>query len=221
MATLNIQFHEELKKFEDATGRHYILPDGSFADSVTTVLASHGAKGLASWRKSVGEKEANRISFQASDFGTQLHNLAEQYIKGEPLKKDNPFALARFRVLVPTIDKRISDVWGLETTLYYYKLKLAGRTDVIGVFDSVASVIDFKTSRKPKKPEWIESYFLQTALYNYMWAEMTKRRDILPVQLVILISVEGESYPQIFIEPTSKWIPKALAWVKTYHESSK
>lgn len=38
-------------------------------------------------------------------------------------------------------------------------------TDCVGVYEGKPAIIDFKTTRKPKKREWIDDYFLQGAAY--------------------------------------------------------
>jgi genome maintenance exonuclease 1 len=86
--------------------------------------------------------------------------------------------------------------------MYSDYLRVAGTVDCIAEYDGTLSIIDFKTSRKPKKKEWIESYFMQTAAYAVMFEEMTKK----PIkQLVIMITVDG-SEPQVFIENRDDWI---------------
>ena len=52
------------------------------------------------------------------------------------------------------------------------------------------SIIDFKTSSKKKKDEWIKKYFLQTTAYSIMWEELT---GIKVTQIVILITGEDGS----------------------------
>jgi genome maintenance exonuclease 1 len=219
MAFLNIKYiSPTLERVEIDGKRHYISPNtGIPYPSVTTVLADHGKAGLDKWRKNVGEEQAKRISYQASSFGTNLHSLCEAHILGEPLPKSMPNELQRFRILRPTIDERISDVYALETRLFSDKLKVAGQTDVIGKFDGINSVIDFKTSKRIKEDKWVESYWLQEAMYAYMWAELTRDIALVPRQLVLLISVEHENAPQILVQPASKWISKALEYVENYY----
>ena len=57
--------------------RHYLTPDGVFP-SVTTVLSNKLDKsGLEKWRARVGEEEAAKISTQAANRGTAIHDMAE------------------------------------------------------------------------------------------------------------------------------------------------
>jgi hypothetical protein len=64
---------------------------------------------------------------------------------------------------------------------------LAGRTDCIGEFDGVPSVIDFKSSNYPKSEDAIQDYFMQATAYSLMWQDRTGQelRNI-----AILIGVE-------------------------------
>ena len=68
---------------------------------------------------------------------------------------------------------RISRVHCLETFLYSHYLGLAGRVDCIAEFDGELAVIDFKTSTKEKKEDWIESYFVQETAYAVSYTHLT------------------------------------------------
>jgi genome maintenance exonuclease 1 len=58
----------------------------------------------------------------------------------------------------------ISNVYGLEVHLVLDKL-YAGTADCVGVIDGMDTIIDFKTSKRIKKKEWIDDYFLQGCAY--------------------------------------------------------
>ena len=80
------------------------------------------------------------------------------------------------------------------------------------MFDGRLSVIDFKTSKKLKKKEWIEGYFIQETAYAIMWEERTG----MPItQLVTIISVDDED-PQVFIEHRDNWALKLLETINEY-----
>ena len=86
--------------------------------------------------------------------------------------------------------------------LYSETLGLAGQVDCIAEYDGVPSVIDFKTSSKLKKEEWITHYFEQCTCYSLMYEEMT---GIKAKQIVILISVDHE-HPQVFIKKRGDYV---------------
>ena len=189
-------------------GRRYFTPEGKAYPSITTILGQLSKQGIMEWRKRVGEEEANKISRQASTRGTAVHQLCEDYINNDPdWKKDvMPNNLASFLDLKKIIDERLDNVWFQEEFLYSDKLECAGQVDCIAEFDGQLSVIDFKTSRKPKKEEWIENYFIQTSFYA---AAFYERTGIVIKQCVILITVDGHE-PQVFkIEPY-QYIPRLI-----------
>jgi genome maintenance exonuclease 1 len=59
----------------------------------------------------------------------------------------------------------IDEIWGIEEGLYCEEL-YAGRTDLIAVYRGKSAIIDYKSSRLWKRPEWIENYKMQIAAYN-------------------------------------------------------
>ena len=48
----------------------------------------------------------------------------------------------------------------------------AGTSDAIGMYEGEEAIIDFKTSKKIKKEEWIEDYYLQCCAYAMAHNEM-------------------------------------------------
>ena len=79
-------------------------------------------------------------------------------------------------------------------------------------FDGVLSIIDFKTSRKLKKVEYIENYFIQESAYAIMWEERTGKPI---VNLVTIIAVDDEE-PQVFKEHRDNWTPKLIETINEY-----
>ena len=211
---LNLQYKMDMPTRTINGKRHYVTPAGRVYPSMTTVLSQYGKEGLEKWKKQVGEAEAERIKNKAGQFGTSLHDCAEKYILGQEVDYGvNVELKRRFKMVKECIDTRFGDVWGIETPLYSDKLRIAGRTDVIGQFDGVNSVIDFKQSNKEKHKEWIHNYFFQTAGYGYMWAERTRRPDLIPKQLVIIIS-PAEGLLQVFKEPIKPWFIEFTKYLK-------
>ena len=113
----------------------------------------------------------------------------------------------------PILDERISVIYEQECPLYSKYLGVAGRVDCVGVFDGVPSIIDFKTSRKLKKREWVTNYFQQEAAYAIMWEERTG----MPItNLVTIMDVDNEQ-PVVFKEHRDEWAPKLLETIELYH----
>ena len=205
----------KLESTDTPSGRYYVLPDGSKMPSVTTVLGWQKKDSLKQWRKRVGEEEANRISKYAANRGTKVHAVCENYLNNKPDYLDNADILTQdmFSSIQPILNERVDNIYGIESALYSNHLGLAGRCDCIADFDARPSIIDFKTSTRLKKKEWIEDYFMQTACYAVMFEERTN----IPIpNLVIIIAVENES-PQIFVEKRDTWIGEAIDVIAGYN----
>ena len=208
--------YEDLVAETTDTGRTYKCPDGSSFNSVTTVLKVLSEDAIQAWRRRVGEDVANKIGVRAANRGTAVHSIIERYLDNDvEYDKDvMPDVLSTFKDVQPILDKHISEILGLEAPLYSKHLKLAGRVDCVGVFDNKLSIIDFKTSRKIKKKEWIHNYFAQASAYAIMFEERTG----IPVpQLVIIIAVDNEE-PQVFVEKRDDWT-ELLFKAKEIYES--
>ena len=191
--------------------RYYVLPDGmTKLKSVTTILGEKTDKtALFEWRKRVGEEEANRISTQAARRGTSIHKISERYVLNEEniYRDQMPINIETFKSIQSTLDERVDNILGIELPLYSKALGCAGRTDLVAEYDGKLSIIDFKTSRKPKKEEWIENYFLQSTVYSMMF-EWTYKFSV--PQIAIIIAVDDEKTPQTFVMERSKYVNKVL-----------
>lgn len=201
----------------DGEVRHYLTPTGEKYPSVTTVLDKTSDKSaLYAWRKRVGEEEANRISNRATTRGTAVHTLCEKYVLNQPidLAEEMPFNVHMFKQLERFLHQNVDHIRGSESSLYSHKLKVAGSCDLIANYRNHAAIIDFKTSNKLKRKDWIENYFLQAAMYSFMFWEMTQ---LFHPKLVIAIAVEEEDQAQIFEEDVNDWIDKARDRCKRYH----
>lgn len=188
--------------------RFYLLPDGSKVPSVTTVLSSQGKDHIEAWRNRVGHAEADKITTQAKNRGTAIHTLAERYLMNmdDYAEGAMPINVFDFQSIKKILDENVDNIYGIEYPLYSYRLRTAGRTDLIAEWQGRPAIIDFKTSRKPKRPEWIENYFLQATCYSMMTYE---RINISCPDIVIIIAVDHED-PQIFCEKRSKYLDKTL-----------
>ena len=159
--------------------------------------------------------DANKISRQAAGRGTAVHTICEKYVNNDPdyAKDVMPNILFDFNRIKNILDDRIGLVYGQELPLYSDHLKVAGRVDCVAEFDGKLSIIDYKTSRKTKKKEWIDGYFMQECFYAIAWEERTG----MPItQLVTIISVD-DAPAQIFIEHRDNWDKKLVKIIKEYN----
>jgi genome maintenance exonuclease 1 len=156
----------------DGKRRYVIKGQTKPLPSVTTILSATQSEekkaSLAAWQARVGASEANHIRDTAAARGTVMHHILEGWIKDEPHVDLTPVGQQAEKMAYQIWDNGITDklneCWGLEVTLYYPGL-YAGATDLVGLYENVESIIDFKQSNKPKRREWIEDYKLQLAAY--------------------------------------------------------
>jgi genome maintenance exonuclease 1 len=209
----------ELKQLDtdESTGeRFYITPNGVKLPSVTTVLGYFKKKSLIEWRNRIGNEEADKVMFRASNRGTRFHNMMESYLRNEDdyLNGVMPDMRQAFNDMKETLDL-IDNIRYIESPLHSEKLGVAGRTDVIAEFAGVPSIIDFKTSTKEKKEEWIGNYFEQGTAYALMYEELVKE----PInQIVILISVDFMEHPQVFIRDKNQYVQSLLEKIHLYKQ---
>lgn len=204
----------ELPKLQKVTKengqRYYVTPEGNKYPSVTTILSEWKKKELAKWRKRVGTEEADRIKNFAAKRGTQFHTLCEEYLNGEDVIDNIGGMFNQFKPLLG----RIRNIKCMEQHLYSDELKVAGQVDCVAEFDKCISIIDFKTSSKPKKEEYIWDYFMQASAYSYMFEDRTG----IPIQdITILISCEtGDN--QVFFAHRDDWIEGFKSYRNLYND---
>ena len=216
-----------LKRVDLEIGRHYLDSNNNPVPSVTTVLSatSKSKDGIAQWRNRVGDAEADRIVKQSTDIGSSVHDSIEKYLNGDLWdifeNTENEFIAKKIaHKFINDGLKNITEIWGLEVGLVLDNL-YAGTADCIGEYNSIPTLIDFKTSKKIKKRDWIEDYFLQGCAYanahNVMFGS-----DI--QQIVILMVDRDLVFQEFIVRPTefkiltNKWKKRLIDFNNKYNK---
>ena len=154
--------------------RYYSVPDEETLIklvSITSVTSHFNKQIFLDWRKRVGNEKADRVTKAATTRGTNMHTLTEHYLKNDVKLPDvPPISKFLFDVAKDKLNK-IDNIRALEGSLYSKQLGIAGTVDCIAEYDGELSIIDFKTSAKPKPRDWIENYFVQAMAYGCMLYE--------------------------------------------------
>lgn len=190
-------------------GRYYTTPEGNVYPSVTTIInRKTDHTWIEKWHKKVGKEEAQKILHQAGVRGSAIHKLAENYVLNKENYEENsmPINIASFNTIKKFLDDNLEAVYGSELALYSDKLKVAGRTDLVGKYRGKTSIIDFKTSRRIKTAKDIPNYFIQISCYAEMFYE---RVGIEITQGVILMCIDHEN-PKEFVINISDYRDKML-----------
>jgi hypothetical protein len=177
-----------------ATGRTYHTPDGSYP-SLTTILGKTANNMfLEQWKARVGEEEAARISKQATDRGSLIHSFTERHFNGESIwaeLREHPLDVRQMtRDLISVVEPNVTEIYGQEQILWSNKYKIAGRTDLVGLWKGIPTIVDFKTSKKTKAVTQIRDYFIQGCFYALAHNEMygTSINNI-----AICITIDGKT----------------------------
>lgn len=194
--------------------RRYIV-NGKLLPSVTTVTSYQNRKVIAEWRERVGEETASKISQFASNNGTKFHKLVEDYVNNVDAEYDAEkyeVALKLFNQFKALLDD-VDNIHYQESALYSEQLGIAGRVDCIAEYNGKLSVIDFKSSSKPKYENQIQNYFVQETGYAMMYEEMTGHKV---EQIVTLISCHsGET--QVFVKNPADYVDTLKQYIQEYN----
>jgi|TARA_Y100000015_G_scaffold40009_1_gene44439 genome maintenance exonuclease 1 len=172
--------------------------------SVTKLTGKLSEDAINQWKANVGIEVAEKVMKESSERGTCIHKFCEDYLTNEeiliPEKLiDNYYT---FKAMKPELNN-INNIIGLEVPLWSDEYKLKGRADCIGEYKGVLSMIDFKTSKKPKKKEWVEPYFIQATAYT----EMVKEHTGIDIeQIVLLFGITNYNQCKIMLETPKNYI---------------
>ena len=141
--------------------------------SVTTILdrtkTAESKAALQNWRNRVGNDQAQKITTEAANVGTLMHQYMEDWLIHDNYERaDNMIHRTAGKMadtIIENIEPHLGTIWGTEVNLYYPGL-YAGTTDLAGIWKGQESIMDFKQTNRPKKREWIADYFMQGCAYS-------------------------------------------------------
>lgn len=198
---------------------------GTYPSITTVLGETSDKSGLAKWKKRVGEEEAKRISELSMNRGTVMHRLIELYKATSGTKKERLDKLKKIaktdKETQQYSGKENGEIWlagGWDMFMKFYfnssqyfdrikevisaevflwsKQGYAGTVDNISkIVDGRTLVIDYKNSRRPKREEWVQDYFVQGSAYFIAHWERTGNK---PDGVEIWIANEEDPCPQTF-----------------------
>jgi len=194
------------------TGRIYNIDNEKLLlPSVTTFLSATKSKEskeiLDNWKNNLDDPiKTMKI---ITDRGEAYHSMNEDFLNNKKVPVSSSEISNLFKQTYQFV-KNIGDVYSVEGLLYSELLGLAGRVDCVAMYNGKLSIIDFKTSLKNKKEEWIEDYFIQTTAYACMFNDLAKTYGLKErVQQVVIIMANTTTFnPQIFIKNPRDYISK-------------
>lgn len=188
-------------------GHEYQSFNGQWYKSVTTFLGEAiNSPGLDEWRANVGEEAANAATARGGRRGTAVHKLLEAHLLNETIdyRRVMPVHLDLFQQIKNLLDLHLTEVYMLETAIYSDKYELAGTPDLIGIWNGMLSIVDFKTANTEKRRKDVVKHFLQTAAYKILFGDtMNHDPKFNAIQLVVIVASQDSSKPQLFVEPAT------------------
>lgn len=183
----------------EGIGRFYNTPNGKYP-SVTTVLSgSSDNTWLQNWRNSIGEANADRIVKESTDIGSHLHYLFECILQNNKPKlsesAEEKTAEKMFNLSKNKLLKIVGEVLYIEEAVWSDTFKIAGRFDLLcKTRNNKIALIDYKSTKRNKTKEDINSYRLQLAFY----VRMIKETLGIEVEEQKIFMVNRDGFVQIF-----------------------
>jgi len=148
----------------DRTG--YETPIGTLPNVTTILGATSPAESkarLEAWKE---RPDAERISANACRRGTWCHEQIENYLSGKPVAKHLAFQ-GYLNTMLPWVVENVVEPLAMEKPIWH-------PSGFSGTFDLLAycahwnevSIIDWKTSRRPRTPDLVDNYLDQLGAYS-------------------------------------------------------
>ena len=186
--------------------------------SVTTILAATQSEekkaSLEAWRQRLGAEAADKVRDDAAARGTVMHHIIESWLTDQghlDLTDTGQQAHTMADLIIKKgLENRLTEIYGVEPTVFHGGMGYAGATDFIGVHDGELIIGDFKQSNKPKRREWIEDYKLQMAAYALAFQDMFN----IPVGRAINFICTKDFYYQEFMFDGEEFRQAKYTWMK-------
>lgn len=182
---------------------------------VTKVLSgTKDMSGPDAWRDRVGHAEADRIVEESKRIGSSLDKIFNDSLSDmfEESLYENEEGYRLFTQLKPYIAR--TKPIAVQMKVWSDHMKMMGYLDCLGLYDDTLTLIDCKNSKKEKKEEYLEDYFLQCTAYSMMIFDML---GLKVKRLALFIARRDSPFPQIVIRDIKPWVPEVLKRVKTYY----
>ena len=193
--------------------RKYSIDDELFP-SITSILSRMmDSEGLDAWRERVGPDVADHICRSAMNRGNIFHKICEAYLSNNCICKFNNHLLefGMFEQARPSLE-RINDIVGIEMPMISRELVIGGTADIIAKFDGIDSIIDLKSSTKPKQESWCTRFFLQETAYSLMFEEITSK----PIEQLVTIIASENGTVQVLVRNRDDFVQELKQIISQY-----
>jgi genome maintenance exonuclease 1 len=208
-----------LRQVNLSTGRCYVAEEGEnkglVLPSITRILGKKEKPQLEAWKARLGPQEAARQSAIATVQGSALHKLMECHLNNQGLPRFGPNVGELWQHLHRWLDDHITAVYAQEQDVASFLLGGAGRLDLLAEVDGDIAIVDAKTSKRPKRDEWIEDYFIQGTFYAMAVFEATGQQ----VKRIVVPISNPETGIQIFETTPKKHYRELMVRIEDFYKS--
>jgi genome maintenance exonuclease 1 len=168
--------------------------------SVTAILSMTRSESekesLEAWKTKMGADFADKVRDLAAARGTAMHGIIEAYLLArnnlelfeQEKEKTNAQKMADL-IISDGLKNKLSEINGVECTLHYPGPKgFGGTADLIGVYDNIPSVIDFKQKNSIMKESYNSLQTMFTQLGGYSLAHNTVYNSSITQGVILLVT---------------------------------
>ena len=179
--------------------RHYKI-NNQMLPSVTAILSMTRSESekesLEAWKTKMGADFADKVRDLAAARGTAMHGIIEAYLLArnnlelfeQEKEKTNAQKMADL-IISDGLKNKLSEINGVECTLHYPGPKgFGGTADLIGVYENIPSVIDFKQKNSIMKESYDSLQTYLTQLGGYSLAHNTVYGSSITQGVILLVT---------------------------------
>lgn len=190
---LNIPQHKPLHVWRGKK-RFYVTPGGTLP-GVTTILGDtkpdSERAALEKW------KAENPGNTDAIDRGNWLHQQIESFLKSGTEPPEDSQHIGFWQSIKPVLETVELPIL-IESAIWVHN-QYAGTLDCLAICDGMLTLLDWKTSGKPKEEAYVLDYMLQAGAYanavNWMYGEFY---GLEVSQAKIAVALDGQK-AQVFV----------------------
>lgn len=193
---------------------------------VTEILGATASKKdqdrLRKWQQKMDKVHglgcAETISEEARGIGTAFHSNIENFLGNKELNALDGLEKARWNYALPYLRLVKPHVISLELDVNCHEFQYSGRPDCVCWDDDdkvKRFIVDWKTSKRRKRHEWLNEYFLQATAYAIAYNEQVIARPIEECLIFIFSPVGAQQFSCKVADHRDDWIKR----VKLYHSS--
>jgi hypothetical protein len=170
----------------ESWGRGYYFNGNNYpgvGSILKETMSAANKRSLDNWRKRVGKDEAEKISSEARTNGTNWHNFLDLFVQKKYSDAQNLLAGdANLRAIYVSSRNfllqfaKVTDQVLTEKPIYSETYGYAGTFDCVAIANNEKILLDWKTSRKQKKEQYVSDYYLQVAAYCNAVEEMEQEK---------------------------------------------